>query len=53
MNQWLTDFAYKTEISVWVFIASGIGMMSIAVLVMSIKTISTAMKNPVNSLKTE
>jgi ABC-type antimicrobial peptide transport system permease subunit len=53
MNQWMTDFAYKTEISVWIFIASGIGMMSIAVLIMSFKTISKAIANPIKSLKTE
>jgi len=53
INQWLTDFAYKTDLSLWIFIASGIGMLLIAVLIMSFKTVSTAMKNPVDSLKTE
>ncbi|PRP66249.1 ABC transporter permease [Nonlabens agnitus] len=53
MNHWLTDFAYKTEISFWVFMAGGTGMIIIALAIMSFKTINTAMKNPVNSLKTE
>jgi ABC-type antimicrobial peptide transport system permease subunit len=53
MDQWLTDFSYKTDISIWIFIASGISMILIALLIMSFKTITTAMKNPVNSLKTD
>ena len=53
LNNWLQNFAYKTEMSWWVFVLSGVSMVFIALIVMSIRTISTAMKNPVTSLKTE
>jgi len=53
VSNWLQDFAFKTEISWWVFLLSGVGMVLIAIIIMSARTISTAMKNPVNSLRTE
>ena len=53
IHNWLQDFAFKTELSWWIFIISGLGMMGIAVLIMGARTVSTAMKNPVNSLRNE
>lgn len=53
INSWLQDFAYKTEMSWWIFALSGVAMVGIALTIMSIRTISTARKNPVKSLKTE
>ncbi|RMB57122.1 FtsX-like permease family protein [Dokdonia sinensis] len=53
IKSWLQDYAYKTEMSWWVFALSGIAMVVVALVIMSIRTISTAMKNPVESLKTE
>ncbi|HEX6846942.1 MAG TPA: ABC transporter permease [Chitinophagaceae bacterium] len=53
MNSWLEDFAYRTNISWWVFAACGISMLLIAVLLLSIRTIRAALINPVKSLRTE
>ena len=53
LHHWLQDFAFKTKLSWWIFALSGLGMIVIALLIMSVRTISTAMKNPVNSLRTE
>ncbi len=53
LNSWLQDYAYKTSLSWWVFVSSGLGILSLALIIMSFKTISTARKNPVNSLRTE
>jgi len=53
LNNWLQDFAFKTDLSWWIFVISGIGMLGIAVLIMGTRTIATAMKNPVTSLRTE
>lgn len=53
LNSWLQDFAYKTSLSWWIFILSGGAMLSIAMIIMSIRTLRTAMSNPVESLKTE
>lgn len=53
LHNWLQDFAYKTNISWWIFLLSGLGMVSIAIIIITIKTISTAIANPVKSLRTE
>ena len=50
---WLQDFAYKTSISFWVFLASGFAMILFAVLIISAKTLQVAKTDPVNSLRTE
>jgi putative ABC transport system permease protein len=51
--KWLQDFAYKTGMSWWVFIASGFALLFMALATLSIRTIKTAMANPVKSLRTE
>ncbi len=53
LHQWLEDFAYKTELSAWIFILSGIIMAFISLIIMSIRTIAKANTNPVKSLRTE
>jgi putative ABC transport system permease protein len=53
LNSWLKDFAFKTNLSWWIFLLSGLGMVLIAVIIMSARTVSTAMKNPVNSLRSD
>ena len=53
MNKWLDNFAYRTDISWWIF-ALGISMMVIiAILTLSFQTIKAAIANPVKSLRTE
>ena len=51
--KWLEDFAYKTEMSWWVFVLSGLSLLFLALLTLSIRTIKTATANPVKSLRTE
>jgi hypothetical protein len=53
MQQWLQDFVYRTTLSWWIFAIGGAGMILIALLVLSIRTIQSAMANPVKSLRTE
>ncbi|MGB3608003.1 MAG: ABC transporter permease [Psychroserpens sp.] len=53
INNWLKDFANRTEISLWVFAVSGFALIALSILIMSVKTIRTALKNPVNSLRLE
>jgi putative ABC transport system permease protein len=53
INKWLDNYAFKTEVSWWVFAISGLGMMLIAFAVLSVQTIRAAMSNPVKSLRTE
>ena len=53
LHKWLDDFAFRTEISWWVFAISGLGMIVIALITLSVQTIRAAMANPVNSLRSE
>jgi putative ABC transport system permease protein len=53
LQHWLETFAYKTSLSWWVFLLSGMAMISIALAIMSIKTIASARANPVKSLRNE
>lgn len=53
MQQWLQDFAYRIEISGWVFVAAGLAAILIAVLSVSFQSIRAALANPVESLRAE
>lgn len=51
--KWLEDFAYRTTMSWWIFLLSGLAMILIALITLSMQTIKTAMANPVKSLRAE
>ncbi len=51
--KWLQDFAYKTTMSWWVFLLSGLAMILIALITLSMQIIKSATANPVRSLRTE
>jgi len=53
MNNWLENFAYRTEITFWVFIFSGVIALIIALFTVSSQTIKAATANPVKSLRYE
>ena len=53
MNKWLQDFAYRIEISWWVFVLSGGLALVIALLTVSFQAIKAATKNPVEALRYE
>ena len=53
MNKWLQDFAYRIEISWWVFILSGGIALVIALATVSFQAIKAATANPVDSLRYE
>lgn len=53
LHNWLEEFANKTELSWWIFALSGVSMVIISLLIMTIKTLSSANTNPVKSLRTE
>ena len=53
MNNWLENFAYKTEMSWWIFgLAGGLAII-IALLTVSFQSYKAAIKNPVESLRYE
>lgn len=53
MHDWLKDFAYRVNISWWVFAAAGVVALLIAILTVSFQAIKAAIANPVKSLRTE
>ena len=53
MNRWLQNFAYRLDISWWVFVLAGIIALAIAMLTVSYQAIKAAVANPVKSLRTE
>jgi putative ABC transport system permease protein len=53
MNKWLQSFAYRINISWWVFIVAGLAAVIIALITVSFQAIKAAIANPVKSLRTE
>jgi predicted permease len=53
MNQWLQDYAYRINISWWLFAAGGLAAIIIALATISFQAIKAAIANPVRSLRTE
>jgi ABC-type antimicrobial peptide transport system permease subunit len=53
MNKWLEGFAYRINISWWVFAIAGVVALLIALLTVSFQAIKAAIANPVKSLRTE
>ena len=53
MYKWLETFAYRTEISWWIFLVAGSVALAIALLTVSIQTIRAALANPIKSLRSE
>jgi len=50
---WLQNFAFRVDMSWWIYVASGMGMVLIALFTLSLQTIKAAKANPVKSLRTE
>jgi putative ABC transport system permease protein len=52
-TQWLTSFAFKTEIVWWIFAVAGGAAAGVALLTVSFQSIKASMMNPVKALRTE
>lgn len=53
MDKWLEEFAYRINISWWIFALAGILALAIALVTVSYQAIKAAKSNPVKSLRTE
>jgi ABC-type antimicrobial peptide transport system permease subunit len=53
LHTWLQSFAYRIDLSPWVFVFTGIIVMLITLLTISYQSIKSALANPVTSLRTE
>ena len=53
MDKWLQGFAYRITISAWIFIASTLAALLIALLTISYQALRAALANPVKALRSE
>jgi putative ABC transport system permease protein len=53
MHKWLESFAYKTELSWWIFALSGLLALGIALLTVSWQSWKAATQNPIKALRYE
>ncbi len=51
MKDWLQNYTYRTSLSIWIFILSGLAIMIIAFLTISYHTLRAGNANPVDSLR--
>jgi ABC-type antimicrobial peptide transport system permease subunit len=52
-NQWLQQYDYRIEISIWVFVVASIGALTITLFTVSYQSIKAGLVNPVKSLRSE
>lgn len=50
---WLSEFTYKVEIGIWIFLGCGLAAIAIAWLTVAYQSIKAAQSNPINSLRYE
>jgi ABC-type antimicrobial peptide transport system permease subunit len=53
LNSFLQGYAYRTNLSWWVFALAGVISLLIAILTVSFQSIKAAIANPAKSLRTE
>ena len=53
MNRWLQNFAYRTELSWWIFAFAGVIALGIALLTVSWQSWRAARRNPIEALRYE
>jgi putative ABC transport system permease protein len=53
VSKWLQQYAYRTDVSWWIFGLAGVTVLFVAFATVSVQSIRTAAANPVKSLRTE
>ena len=53
MDKWLGNFAYKTNLSWWIFVVAGVLALGIALFTVSFQSYRAAIRNPVEALRYE
>ncbi|NEM98463.1 ABC transporter permease [Pontibacter burrus] len=51
MRAWLDDFAYRTDLDWWIFIAAGVVAASVAFITISYQALKAAKANPISNLR--
>ena len=53
MNKWLEGFAFRINISLWIFLLAAALALTVALITVSFQAVKAAMVNPVDSLRSE
>ena len=53
MKKWLQNFAYRIDLSVWMFILAAAAALAIAFITVSYQTFKAALANPADTLRYE
>jgi len=53
MSKWLEDFAYRTELSWWIFATAGLGLLLLALGTVLSRSLRAGRANPVENLRAE
>jgi putative ABC transport system permease protein len=53
MNRWLQDFAYRAQLSWWIYLTAAIIALFIAAISIALQSIKAALINPAKNLRTE
>jgi len=53
MHKWLSDYEYRIDISVWIFVVAGMLAIGIALATVSFQAVKAALANPIKSLRSE
>ncbi|OKL38859.1 ABC transporter permease [Pontibacter flavimaris] len=53
MSKWLQDFAYRIDLSWWIFALAGASAMAIAIATVSFQAIKAAIADPVKAIRTQ
>lgn len=53
LHNWLQKYTYRTDLTWWIFAASGAGALFITLLTISFQSIKAALVNPITSLRSE
>ncbi len=53
MNKWLEEFAYKTSLSIWIFVFAGIFVFLVALLTVGYQAAKAALGNPIKAIRNE
>jgi len=52
-NKWLQNFAYRINLSWWMFATAGVVVLLVALITVSLQAVKPALANPMNSLRSE
>jgi putative ABC transport system permease protein len=53
MHAWLLDFAYRVDLSWWIFLGGGVIALGIALFTISFQALRAGSANPIDSLRAE